>query len=305
MPEDGTLSEAAFVYAHYPCVQYLLDVGCPFRMYAFNEQEVFCDWKDQSILSCLLYAVPLGLQINDELVSFVLAGALHLPETVRYLCTEGYVQDPETVELIAQIFDSPSCKMQSSEFAREGGQLKGAFMSDKLLCAVETDDLSSVQYLCKDRCQWEPYITEAAIIYGRLNILKYGLNNGVPFTFDLTVLAASVNRLTCLKYLVEEWNCGEDLSLAFGAAFMGAHIECLQYLCHKGCEQKNYIFSSVRRSVKMVHDTWDVRFSVCIETALAHGWVANETLIAYVKSENLKQCALCLDKFSALSTHVI
>ena len=279
MPEEGTLFEAAFVYAHYPCVQYLLDVGCPFRMYAFNEQEVLCDWKDQNILNCLLIAVPLGLQINDELVSYVLARALHLPETVRYLCTEGYVQDPETVELIAQNFDSASCKMQNIVSAREEGPLKGTFMSDKLMSAVEADDLSSVQSLCKDRCQWEPYITEAAIIYGRLNILKYGLKNGLPFTFDLTVLAASVNRLTCLKYLVEEWNCGEDLSIAFGAAFMGAHVECLQYLCHKRCEQKNYIFSTVRRSDNMVHDTWDARFAVCIETALDHGWVANETLI--------------------------
>eukprot|EP01032_Pedospumella_encystans_P016987 gene16987-19358_t len=28
MPEDGTLFEAAFVYGHYPCVQYLLDKLC-------------------------------------------------------------------------------------------------------------------------------------------------------------------------------------------------------------------------------------------------------------------------------------
>lgn len=303
MPEDGSLFEAAFAYTHYPCVKYLIDIGCPFHVYSFNASEVCIDWEDGNILECLKYAVQFGMEQNTALTSYIIGQALTLPETVRYLCDEGWIDDSDMVELISQHFKYHTDCSSGSENVIGENEPVGNFDDDMLLRAVEANDLQLVVTLFEQGVMWEPYATESAVVYGYLDILQYALSSGLPYTPELLILAASVNKLTCLKYLVEEWAGDEDLSLAFGAALMGAHIECLQYLCHRNCQHAGYTFVSVRRGDIVDSEMWDCRFSVCIKTAVQHGWRPNEALVVYVQTEQLPLCLQFLSEREFVSCH--
>lgn len=91
MHEDGSTFGAAFKRGNVDCIEYLLNVFCPYMDYEFAGADpdpslTHCEW-DARFKSCIQCAVERGWQVNAELVRYV--GNEKLLDCEAYLRSEG------------------------------------------------------------------------------------------------------------------------------------------------------------------------------------------------------------------------
>ena len=107
--------------------------------------------------------------------------------------------------------------------------------------AIKRGDLNSLQHVCKYRLPWcsesskhsKEHTCELAIIYGRLDVLKYLRQLGAPWN-DSTVcnLAAFHGRLNILQYAHEN-NCRGSDGICKQVILVN-NLPCLQYIHRQG-----------------------------------------------------------------------
>jgi len=75
MDTDGTIFESAFERGDLACVQYLMDIGCPYEEYEFykiiNLEDSLPDAFDRDLAECIRYSVEHGWVLNNELWKYV------------------------------------------------------------------------------------------------------------------------------------------------------------------------------------------------------------------------------------------
>jgi hypothetical protein len=95
---------------------------------------------------------------------------------------------------------------------------------------ARTNKLELLKWIREEKkCGWSPSTIGAAAQRGNLDMIKYCVANGCPFTTDACAHAAANGQLECLKYLHEQVKAPWDSYTAVLAGFSG-HLHILEYL---------------------------------------------------------------------------
>ena len=109
--------------------------------------------------------------------------------------------------------------------------------------AAKGGHLDCLQFLFAKVKPWrdtEEFATQQAAAYGRINILKYFVEErkiSDEFKSDCVFNATGYGRLDCLQYLVEEAKAPLNDWQHFAYARYKEHHDCVNYLLEKGCPE--------------------------------------------------------------------
>ena len=93
--------------------------------------------------------------------------------------------------------------------------------------------LNLLQYGHENGYPWDEYTCTCTSSNGHLDCLKYTHENGCPWDEDTCSFCVADGYLDCLKYAHEN-GCPWDHSIYLHAALYG-HLDCLQYANENGC----------------------------------------------------------------------
>jgi hypothetical protein len=108
-------------------------------------------------------------------------------------------------------------------------------MSERKFClnVAKTNKLELLKWIREEKkCEWDNVTIGGAAVLGNLEIVKYCVANGCPFTADACWYAAKNGHLECLKYLHEEVQVPWNSDTATSAAENG-HLHILEYLVER------------------------------------------------------------------------
>ena len=103
-----------------------------------------------------------------------------------------------------------------------------------MICALSSDGIACVEYLHTiTGCPWLVGFCDSAVLFGRLDCLRYAHERGCPLNFSVLYYAAMCGNLSCLQY-AHEHGC-EWVDLITYAAVKSGSLDCLKYAHEHGC----------------------------------------------------------------------
>lgn len=183
---------------------------------------------------------------------------------MKIVCTDGVVDCPLAADLFGLVenyltdfpgetsIDVPFTTTRFGEYSRAlvtpGIIVHDAELEAFMLAKVKVEDIERVgrsetfavvSLECLEaahaaRDEWDASCTAAAARAGRLDCLRFAVENGCPMDRRCTENAAHNGHLECLRFARENgcmWTCYCTL-----LALCHGHIDCLRYAVENGCE---------------------------------------------------------------------
>lgn len=304
---------AAFVRAHFECVQYLISIGCEVDLSDFEgqlESHTFTpEEMDNELLRCILCIASNGRWVDahsDACKRFL--DSVHEHQFV--LCTAFMVRNQweskwaskaaaSTRTELNECFEdwSRACRDDKIDCVTALYDPRAPFDDTALTVAAESGHTHCLRHFHEYlQCSAESAALAAARV-GQVDTLRYVVSVDCPHeTEDMMRLAAAApfNSLSCLKYLVEEVgiHLNEDGSV-FGAAFMRADLACTSYLLEMSCpfDKFRFVFDPLKPHIIVPHHK-DAEFYRCIKLSTEYGCKFSTDLVDYIVFYNFTYCKI-------------